>query len=144
LLLHVVDISHPNYDEQIETVNRVLEELGASEKPTILVFNKVDAVKEDGVLEQLTRKYDPCLMISAKRGIFIDQVKQEIESAIVQNLSKFNLRSLVNNSKSLAQIHELSDVIKIKYSNGYADIFLQTSKERIKQILQLPGVKLVE
>ena len=43
LLLHVVDISHPNYEEQIEAVNRTLEEIGAMDKPTLLVFNKIDA-----------------------------------------------------------------------------------------------------
>ena len=43
LLLHVVDISHPDYEEQINAVNRTLEEIGAADKPTILVFNKIDA-----------------------------------------------------------------------------------------------------
>jgi len=43
LLMHVVDISHPDYEEQINAVNRTLEEIGANDKPTILVFNKIDA-----------------------------------------------------------------------------------------------------
>lgn len=43
LLLHVVDISHPMYEEQIEAVNRTLDEIHAADKPTILVFNKIDA-----------------------------------------------------------------------------------------------------
>lgn len=43
LLLHVVDISHPDYEQQIESVNRTLEEIGANDKPTIMVFNKIDA-----------------------------------------------------------------------------------------------------
>lgn len=50
LLLHVVDISHPTFEEQIEVVNRTLEEIKANDKPIILVFNKIDAftyVKKD-------------------------------------------------------------------------------------------------
>ena len=43
LLLHVVDISHPDHEEQIAAVNRTLEEIGANDKPTIMVFNKIDA-----------------------------------------------------------------------------------------------------
>ena len=43
LLLHVIDISHPSYEEQIAAVNRTLEEIAAADKPTILVFNKIDA-----------------------------------------------------------------------------------------------------
>ena len=43
LLLHVVDISHPNFEEQIESVNKILGEIKSSDKPTIMVFNKIDA-----------------------------------------------------------------------------------------------------
>ncbi len=43
LLMHVVDISHPDYEQQIESVNKTLDEIGAADKPTIMVFNKIDA-----------------------------------------------------------------------------------------------------
>lgn len=43
LLLHVVDISHPNFEEHIESVNKILTEIGSADKPTIMVFNKIDA-----------------------------------------------------------------------------------------------------
>ena len=46
LLLHVVDISHPKYEEQMETVNKTLQELGAADKPVITVFNKIDAYEQ--------------------------------------------------------------------------------------------------
>lgn len=59
LLLHVVDISHPDYEQQIESVNRTLEEIGANDKPTIMVFNKIDAYtyieKEADDLTPMTR-----------------------------------------------------------------------------------------
>lgn len=59
ILLHVVDISHPNYEDQIAVVNRTLHELGASEKPTLTIFNKMDLYEEknlDQWLEESTRK----------------------------------------------------------------------------------------
>ena len=43
LLLHIVDISHPDFEEQIEVVNKTLADIGAAGKPMILVFNKIDA-----------------------------------------------------------------------------------------------------
>ena len=43
LLLHVVDISHPNFEEQIAVVNETLRDIGAGDKPVFMVFNKVDA-----------------------------------------------------------------------------------------------------
>lgn len=58
ILLHVVDISHPNYEDQIAVVNRTLHELGASEKPTLTIFNKMDLYEEkylDEWLEEKTR-----------------------------------------------------------------------------------------
>jgi GTP-binding protein HflX len=51
LLLHVVDISHSNFEEHIDSVNQILDEIGAKDKPTIMVFNKIDAYKEEPVTD---------------------------------------------------------------------------------------------
>ncbi|MEA5405909.1 GTPase HflX [Arcicella sp. DC2W] len=50
ILLHVVDISHPNYEEHIEVVNSTLTEIGAADKPTILVFNKIDLFSSEEIV----------------------------------------------------------------------------------------------
>jgi GTP-binding protein HflX len=47
LLLHIVDISHPNFEHHIESVNKILGEIGCADKPTIMVFNKIDAYKPE-------------------------------------------------------------------------------------------------
>ena len=83
ILLHVVDISHPDFESQIETVNQTLTEIGAGDKKKILVFNKIDAYKfeekEDDDLNPVTKKNytiddwkktwmakdNPCIFISA-------------------------------------------------------------------------------
>ncbi|MDD7884668.1 GTPase HflX [Flavivirga sp. 57AJ16] len=62
LLLHVVDISHPNFEEHIESVNKVLGEIESSDKPTIMVFNKIDAyeaepLEEDDLETERTKKH---------------------------------------------------------------------------------------
>lgn len=49
ILMHIVDISHPNFEEQIEVVNQILTEIGASNKPMILVFNKIDKYKVEEI-----------------------------------------------------------------------------------------------
>ena len=49
LLLHVVDISHPNFEEHIESVNKILGEIKSADKPTIMVFNKIDAYKSEHI-----------------------------------------------------------------------------------------------
>lgn len=63
LLLHVVDISHPNFEEHIESVNKILGEIDSSNKPTIMVFNKIDAYEpepfdeDDLITERTTSHY---------------------------------------------------------------------------------------
>ncbi|MBS7230311.1 GTPase HflX [Flavobacterium psychroterrae] len=62
LLLHVVDISHPDFEDHIESVNKTLLEIKSNDKPTIMVFNKIDAYKhltidEDDLITEKTRKH---------------------------------------------------------------------------------------
>ncbi len=95
ILVHVVDISHPNFEEQIEVVDKTLNELcNGQEKPTVMVFNKIDAftyrpkdeddltpeTRENLSLEQLKvtwmhKMHDNCVFISAKESINIDELR---------------------------------------------------------------------
>ncbi len=94
LLIHVVDISHPDFEEQISVVERTLSELGCSEKPMMIVFNKIDAyhwvdkepddltppTKENVTLDELRRTWmaklnDNCIFISAREHINIDELR---------------------------------------------------------------------
>lgn len=96
LLMHVVDVSHPNFEEQIEVVDKTLNEVcGAAKKPQILVFNKIDAFKytpkdpddltpatrenmslEDFKKTWMAKMNNNCVFISAKDKINIDQLKE--------------------------------------------------------------------
>jgi GTP-binding protein HflX len=82
LLLHVVDFSSPNHLEQIAQVQRVLAEIGASDIPQLLVFNKLDAVTEDGQPMLMQDTYDleglqtPRVFISAQRGTGLTALRQ--------------------------------------------------------------------
>lgn len=97
ILLHVVDISHPAFEEQIEVVEKTLYEIDKTPKPTILVFNKIDAFthvvkgdddltpkrRENYSLEELKQTWmnklqDNCIFISAKEKENIDELKQLI------------------------------------------------------------------
>ena len=69
LLLHVVDISHKDYEQQIDAVERTLEEIGAADKPTILVFNKIDAYT-------YTRKDDDDLLPATKENWTLEMLQE--------------------------------------------------------------------
>ncbi len=95
ILLHVVDISHPQFEDQIQTVNQTLQDLGARDKPTVMIFNKVDAYKDvkrdpndldpdiklPPTLDELKRTYlakenYPCIFISAVERINLDSLRE--------------------------------------------------------------------
>ena len=97
LLVHVVDISHPQFEEQIDVVKQTLQEIGAGDKPVYLVFNKIDAytwtekadddltpaTDENRSLDDLKQSWiakanTPCIFLSAKRRTNIDKFRQDL------------------------------------------------------------------
>lgn len=103
ILMHVVDISHPNFEEQIKVVRETLEEIGAKNKPTFLVFNKIDVYKyipqdefdlgekqrENYSLDELKNSWinkenSPCIFISAKEKVQIDKLRNDIYKMVAE------------------------------------------------------------
>ena len=103
ILMHVVDISHPNFEEQIKVVRETLEEIGAKNKPTFLVFNKIDVYKyvpqdefdlgekqrENYSLDELKKSWinkenSPCIFISAKEKVQIDKLRNDIYKMVAE------------------------------------------------------------
>ena len=76
LLLHIVDISHPNYEEHIDSVNEILGQIDSSDKPLILVYNKIDSLDDHSFIE--LNKSDEKEYISAQKKININQLKEKI------------------------------------------------------------------
>jgi len=103
ILLHVVDISHPNYEEQIKVVKETLSEIGASNKPTVMIFNKIDAysytpaddfqldapTKSNLSLEDLKNSYMykenmPAVFISAKEKVNINKLRNDLYKMVAE------------------------------------------------------------
>ena len=103
LLVHVVDISHPDFEDQIQVVDKTLSDLGCAEKPQMIVFNKVDAYqwvqKDEDDLTEATRENIPladlmhtwmarlqgdCLFISARERTNIEHLKQTLYDRVRQ------------------------------------------------------------
>ncbi|MBR5184604.1 MAG: GTPase HflX [Bacteroidales bacterium] len=103
ILMHVVDISHPNFEEQIKVVKNTLQEIGAGKKPTFMVFNKIDAYKyveqdefdlgpkkrENYSLEELKNSWmykenTPAIFISAKEKLHIDKLRNDLYKMVAE------------------------------------------------------------
>ena len=83
LILHIVDVSHPNFDDHIDSVNKILEQIKCAEKPSLLVYNKVDKLNEEE-LENFKFKENGeiNLFISAQNKINIDELKIKLYSEV--------------------------------------------------------------
>jgi GTP-binding protein HflX len=97
ILLHVVDISHPNYEEQIAVVNKTLQEINAFEKPTLTIFNKMDLYEEktfDEWLEESTKKeiledlYERWERETHGNTVFISAIERKNIDILRQNILK--------------------------------------------------------
>lgn len=84
LLLHVVDVSHPAMDEHIKVVEETLQEIGAGDKPTILVLNKADKLPPDWDKEALLRRYPNAVLVSALTGEGLDTLLSWIQDEFRQ------------------------------------------------------------
>jgi len=103
ILLHVVDISHPDFEEQMATVEKTLQDIGARNKPIFVIFNKIDAysyqeydefslepkAKENLTLDELKNSWiakekTPCIFISAKQKLNIEKLRNDIYKMVAE------------------------------------------------------------
>ena len=115
LLLHVVDISHPQVDEQIEAVNAVLNEIGAGDKPVMMVFNKIDQLKGGGTLARLHELYPNSVAISAKTGAGVEELLAEISTQIRPERELLVLRIPHEAAAAIARLHKVGQVLERRY-----------------------------
>lgn len=110
LLLHVVDISHPAFEEQISTVMEVLRDLGAGEKPMLTVFNKIDMLKEKALITAMRNQHPESVFISATRQIQTGQLKKALVDCVEKNFIRDEIEMPLALSGVLNTIHELGVV----------------------------------
>jgi len=119
LLLHVVDISHPLAAQQIEAVNEVLLEIGAAEKPVLMVFNKLDQLA-GGFPPVMREKYPRAVNISARTGEGIDPLLAEIGTQLRPIREFLDLRVPLTEAAILARLHAVGQIVESRYTGKSA------------------------
>ena len=115
LLVHVIDVSHPLYKEQSEAVYRVLQEVGAQDKPVLSVFNKIDKLPQDsGLLEQL-RAIPESVCISAKKQIGLETLLSVITEKLKLKSIEVTLLVPYSDSGAAAKLFEEGTVLSQDY-----------------------------
>jgi GTPase len=137
IILHVVDISHPYFEDHIKVVEDTLKDIGSEKKTIFHIFNKVDLLKEKQKISYVMNTYENSLIISAEKGInissLIETLTQLSENSFVEEDIDLNLED----SKTAAKIHTLAEVLDTKYDDSKIHIKYKTDRHNSDKIKKM-------
>ena len=125
LLIHVVDASHPQAHQQIEAVNAVLTELGAADKPTLMVFNKVDREVGASVSARLIQEFPNAVGISARMGTGLKELMAELGVMLRPVRELVHLAIPHDQAPLIARLHAVAQVLETDYKGARAKFLAQ-------------------
>ncbi len=134
LLLHVVDVSSPVTHKQIAAVESVLKELGCDNKPTIIVFNKIDVLKDVSAVPLLQTNYKDSVVISAVTHQGIAELKRRILETIERHFLCVDLSCSPGNGKLIAYLHGHANIMSEQYVEEQVTFRLLIDKKIVQKI----------
>lgn len=136
ILLHVVDGSSKMAREYIQVVDSTLEELNATNKRTLTVFNKADKMTSDQIA-MLRGEYPEAIFVSAEQKIGLDQLESRIEELIESEYEEHTLQIPISKYKAVAFIHENATVNKEVYENSDVELTFSMAEKDFEQLSHL-------
>lgn len=139
-LIHVLDASHPRVMEFYNTTMKVLADLGADTKKTLVVFNKMDKVEDPATRAVLRRHFPEAVFISVHDGEGIDALVHRISDFVSAGIGLVDLRLPIDRADLLARLHREGAVQQIDYEEAFVRV-RATVSDRIAQELAAFKVK---
>ncbi len=115
LLIHVVDLSHPRVDDQMEAVDNVIKELDAWGKQTLIVFNKIDNLPERDLTAAYLHRFPGSVAISARTGEGVADLVRALQQALAAWRLRSSFKIPANESALIAEIHRVGHVLELRY-----------------------------
>jgi GTP-binding protein HflX len=115
LLLHLVDVSHPSFEDHIETTMEVLEQIDVDTKRIQLVFNKADAVTDPAIKEATQRRYPEAVWVSATQGLGLDDLKDALSERLTLGQETMTLFIPYTAKDAISLIEKSAKVLMSKY-----------------------------
>jgi GTP-binding protein HflX len=134
LLIHIVDLSHPRVDEQMEAVDGVIKELDAFGKQTLIVFNKIDKMADRELAESYLKRFPGSVAISAKTGEGVDKLVQALQEALSAWRLRSRFRIPTHETALIAEIHRVGHVLELKYEDDDAVIVAHIPPELAQKL----------
>lgn len=148
ILLHVVDLSSDSFEDQITVVEETLAELGAAEKQTIMVFNKVDRLIEENkqdLMAGLKMRYENSVFISAAKGINLNSLYNKIFDMVSSDMVIEEIKIPTSEAdvyKIINKLHSQVDIMETKYLAKSVKLKVRGTKPEIDKILAgLNGIR---
>ncbi len=138
LLIHVADISHPEYKDQLQTTDDLLIQMGMDEIEVILVFNKIDSIEDIEILEKAHEKFPSAVSISCKKNEGIDVLRQKIIIQYEKRLSPYLMELEHSQAGIISQIRKFALIVKEDYKEDRICLSLRLppgGKAKLKNIL---------
>lgn len=138
ILLHVVDVSHPLFEEQIAVVNETLEEIGATGKPTVMVFNKIDRLETRTIFTYLQGNHENAVFVSAARSINMKSLEEKIIELLNTDIEEQTMTFGQDDYQIISQIHDMAEILEKKYEGDEITIRFRMNRmhaDRLRKIL---------
>ncbi len=129
ILLHVVDISNPNFEEQMKVVLETLDEIGAKGKTIVEVFNKVDMLDNKEMIKGLSRKYQNSVFVSAKKGFNVSGLMLKVKDILSKDAKITTIKLKADDYKGLSELYGNSEVSEVKYLKSGIKVKIKTNKK---------------
>lgn len=133
-LLHVLDASDPRVYRFYETTLRVLDELGAADKRSLVVLNKIDAIADPAWRSQIERHFDQAVLVSARTGEGIDNLLARLNEMLYDRVERLTLRVPMARADVLALIHREGKIISTDYQDNDAVVQAILPKRLLQKV----------
>ena len=137
IILHIIDFSHPYYEDHLKVVEETLKGYGSAEKKEIKVFNKVDLIRDKSKIEYVRNTYPNSVVISAQKGINISSLVSIVESIIKDSFVEEEIELGIEQTKLASKIHELAEVTSVNYNHDTVLFKFRANKENSEKIKKL-------
>lgn len=135
LLIHVVDASSASALEQVESVQEVLAELDAGEKPALMLLNKMDAAEDLSIVQILENRHERTVRGSARTGEGLDDLVAAVLREVNRNVVETTLRAGAGEGRLLAAINEAGRVQETRYDGGQVEMDVSMDGAVLDQLL---------
>ena len=137
IILHVSDILSKTFQDQIMVVSDTLADLGVADKPTLMVFNKIDGLTDRSIIAATSEQFPHSVFISATRGINILGLKDEVTKLLREEFVDKTFTISQRDQKLISYLHTAGEVLDKEYSESAVTLSLRIRKKEFERVMNM-------